>query len=293
MEPLVGIIVLNYKNATDTEECIESLRKIVYKNYFIIIVDNNSQDGSFEKLSELYPELIVLETGENRGYAAGNNYGIRYALKKGAEYVCILNNDVVVDPSFLTKLVNYMEQHQTVGMTGANICEYYNREIVQSTGFIVNYNTARTPHINAGKRVKDVIHDQPLPCDVVCGACMMVRKEIISKIGMIPEIYFLFYEETEWCVRAKKAGFEIVSIMDAIVYHKGSATIKKTNGISNYYMRRNSVLFERRNASILQNIVFFMFITAREVYHLIRRDRLSDYENLRALKDGYLMSAKD
>lgn len=293
MEPLVGIIVLNYKNVDDTEECIGSLKKIDYKNYFIVIVDNNSQDGSFEKLSKLYPELTVLEIGENRGYAAGNNFGIKQALQKGADYICILNNDVVVEPNFLGKLVSYMEQNPKVGITGANICEYYNKEVVQSTGFVINYHTARTPGINKGKKQKNIINKAPLPCDAVCGACMLIRKEVISKVGLIPEIYFLFYEETEWCVRTKKAGFEIVSIMDAIVYHKGSATIKKTKGLSDYYMQRNSVLFERRNASILQNIIFFMFITARGVYHILRGDKLSDYVNVKALKDGYLMPAKD
>ena len=293
MEPLVGIIVLNYKNVDDTEECIGSLKKIDYKNYFIVIVDNNSQDGSFEKLSKLYPELTVLEIGENRGYAAGNNFGIKQALQKGADYICILNNDVVVEPNFLGKLVSYMEQNPKVGITGANICEYYNKEVVQSTGFVINYHTARTPGISKGKKQKNIINKAPLPCDAVCGACMLIRKEVISKVGLIPEIYFLFYEETEWCVRTKKAGFEIVSIMDAIVYHKGSATVKKTKGLSNYYMQRNSVLFERRNASILQNIIFFMFITARGIYHILHGDKLSDYENVKALKDGYLMSAKD
>ncbi len=147
MEPLVGIIVLNYyKNVDDTEECIGSLKKIDYKNYFIVIVDNNSQDGSFEKLSKLYPELTVLEIGENRGYAAGNNFGIKQALQKGADYICILNNDVVVEPNFLGKLVSYMEQNPKVGITGANICEYYNKEVVQSTGFVINSNFAHGKH---------------------------------------------------------------------------------------------------------------------------------------------------
>lgn len=167
MDPVIGIIVLNFKNAIDTIECVESLKQIDYKNYFVVIVDNNSQDGSFEELIKKYPEFDVLETGVNRGYAAGNNYGINYALNKGADYICILNNDVVVNPDFLGNLVKYMEMHSEIGIVGGNICEYYNRLVVQSTGFKINFYTARTPFINGGKSLSSIINQKPVNSNII------------------------------------------------------------------------------------------------------------------------------
>ena len=117
-EKAVYIIVLNYKNLADTVACLASLRKITYNKYRIVVVDNDSQDGSYESLKAQETDCCVLQSGENRGYAAGNNIGIRYALEQGAEYVCILNNDVETEPDFLTKLVRYMESAPDVGMTG-------------------------------------------------------------------------------------------------------------------------------------------------------------------------------
>jgi GT2 family glycosyltransferase len=289
MKPKVGIIILNYKNIKDTIECLESVKKIDYRNYFIVVVDNFSEDGSYETLKEMYPEMDVLESGENRGYAAGNNYGIKYALNKGAEYICILNNDVVIDLQCLSKLVSYMEKHSDTGIAGANICEYYKPDTVQSTGMHINFFKSRTPYINEGRPLSEVINQKPLECDAVCGACMLVRKNVVDQIGLIPEIYFLFYEETEWCLCARRAGFKIVSLFDAVVYHKGSATMKKTNTFVDYYTQRNAVLFERRNANFVQNIVFALFLTARVFYHLLKGDKVTEFVNFKAIRDGYKM----
>ena len=118
MNKKVYIVVLNYKNLEDTLACLESLRKVTYNDYHIVVVDNDSQDGSYEYLVEHATDCQVIQSGENRGYAAGNNVGIRYALEHQADYVCILNNDVEVEPDFLTKLVQYMESAPDVGMAG-------------------------------------------------------------------------------------------------------------------------------------------------------------------------------
>ena len=137
MDKSVFIVVLNYKNLADTVACLASLRKITYNRYRIVVVDNDSQDGSYESLKEQETDCCIIQSGENRGYAAGNNIGIRYALEQGADYVCILNNDVEVEPDFLTKLVQYMESEPDVGMTGPVVYEYDQREKIQSAGFSI------------------------------------------------------------------------------------------------------------------------------------------------------------
>lgn len=121
---------------------------------------------------------------------------------------------------------------------------------------------------------------------------MLIRRKVIDDIGEIPEIYFLFYEETEWCIKAKRAGFGITNIMNAVVYHKGSATIKKTNGLATYYMQRNAILFERRNATLFQLMVFSLYTVLKSGYYLFTRDREHNKLIIRAIMDGYTMQKR-
>ena len=127
-QPLVYIIVLNYKGIDDTIECLESIKKISYNNYRVIIVDNYSCDGSEEKTRNSYPEYTIIQTGKNLGYAGGNNIGIKHALDRDAQYICILNNDVIVENDFLETVIIKLEKNPDWGIAGPKVCEYYDRE---------------------------------------------------------------------------------------------------------------------------------------------------------------------
>lgn len=262
LQPRVVIIVLNYNGYEDTLECIQSVNKINYYNYKIIIVDNGSTDFSVDKLLSLKSENTeVILNSDNLGYAAGNNIGIKAAIAEGADYICVLNNDVVVHEDFLSTLVSYMEQNPTVGVCSPVICDYENREKVQSSGCKINYWTGETPFYNNKSMVSEV-EGKIIPCDYVGGACMLFRTQIIEEVGEIPEIYFLFYEETEWCSRIKKKGFEVVCNCSARIFHKGSASIGKIHGLKEHYMCRNRVLFVRRNSNKIQRSFFRIYIVA-------------------------------
>ena len=155
MDKSVYIVILNYKNREDTIVCLESLRNITYKNYYMVVVDNDSQDGSYEYLKEHEKDCYVMQSDDNRGYAAGNNIGIRYALEQGADYVCILNNDVVVEPDFLTVLIQYMESSPETGMAGPVVYEFNEREKIQSAGFSITVRTGSTKPLLQGKNKND------------------------------------------------------------------------------------------------------------------------------------------
>ena len=256
---LVAIVILNYKGLEDTIECVESIKKITYKDFFCVIVDNHSEDGSYENLLKRFPEHVVIGSDKNSGYANGNNLGIKYAIQEGAEYVCILNNDTIVEPNFLTILVEQMKKDNTIGIAGPKICEYFQPEIVQSTGAMINLYMGKTPSLNARMEERKV-SDQIIKCDYVGGACLMIKCEMIEKVGLIPECYFLFFEETEWCLRAKKNNYQVVCVPRAKIFHKGSAAIKKISGLSEYYFYRNQVVFEKRNASKIQFITFCIYL---------------------------------
>ena len=258
MDKSVFIVVLNYKNLEDTIACLASLRKITYNRYRIVVVDNDSQDGSYESLKEQETDCCILQSGENRGYAAGNNIGIRYALEQGADYVCILNNDVEVEPDFLTKLVQYMESEPDVGMTGPVVYEYDQREKIQSAGFSICVRTGRAQPLWQGKHKKELSGKHIIVSDGLSGTCLLVRREVLEKAGLIPECYFLFFEEMEWCLHVQKAGYKLVTVADAGVYHKGSATVNKMGTVSRHYMARNRVLFVRRNGTPAEEVLFLL-----------------------------------
>ncbi len=248
----VYIIVLNYKNLEDTLACLQSLQNVYYQNYHVVLVDNCSQDGSYEYLQQHKQDIAsytLLQAGKNRGYAAGNNVGIRYALEQGADYVCILNNDVEVEPDFLNVLVDYLETAPEVGVAGPVVYEYNQRDIIQSAGFSINKEKGKSEPLLQGKH-RNIIQTKTLHyCDGMSGSCLLVKKEVLEKAGLIPECYFLFFEEMEWCLNIQKCGYKLATLFTTGIYHKGSATLQKTNTVSAYYMARSRTLFIRRNGN--------------------------------------------
>lgn len=264
--PKVFIIVLNYNGYKDTIECIESLKRISYKNYKIVLVDNDSTDGSQEVLDDRFPEVAFIKTKENLGYAGGNNIGIKYAMDNNADYICIINNDVVVEEAFLEPIIAKMENDKTLGIAGSKVCEYTDRTKIQSTGSRLQLSRGNVYQINTGKLSKEVKED--LEVDYISGSCLVASKELIKKVGLIPEVYFLFYEENEWCLRAWRSGYKVKCISNSEIYHKGSSTIDKISGIKEYYMVRNNIIFVKRNAPWLTYMVFISRRTLRMMFNL-------------------------
>lgn len=288
MNKKVAIVILNYKNPSDTIECVKSIQHSTYKDYNIFIVDNNSMDGSFEQLAKIYPQYQVYETGNNGGYAAGNNFAVKIALKQNYDYVAIVNNDVIVEKDTLKILVDYLNQNCQVGVVGPQICNYPDTEIIQSMGFRVILEKGRTPAINEGKKASSV--HSIVSCDALCGAFMLIRREVLQKVGLLPELYFLFFEETDWCLHVKDAGYLIQSIPNAVVYHKGSASIDKVKGLKLYYMSRNSALFVRRNGSHFQILLFIIYLALRNIYHIfVKHEHYNEVIDLKGFFTGLTM----
>lgn len=267
MEKSVHIVVLNYNGYEDTIACVESLLKIQYKNYKIIVVDNASTNDYATLQQNLARDIILLQTGKNLGYAGGNNVGIQWALEDGADYVCVLNNDTEVEPDFLKQLVDFAETNPDCGMVGPAILEFDEPELVQTTGAMINIAKGADLPLNQGKPIDEV--EKVIACDYIGGACMLVRKEVMEKIGLIPENYFLFYEETEWCCRAKQAKFGVYCLTTAHIYHKGSSSINKVQGLSKYLLYRNRVVFVKRNGTFTEKAKFFIYLGLKMVQTLV------------------------
>lgn len=280
----VAFVILNYNNSQDTVECIESVQKIDYKNFEIILIDNDSTDDSVDILSSKFPEITLIQTGINLGYAGGNNVGIKKAIDSKADYICVLNNDVVVDTNFLTILIDSIKKNPDIGIIGPRICEYSQPTIIQSTGATINLNRGTLDIIN-GNCEDSSIPFSLLDCDYIGGACMLFSKDLIANIGYIPEDYFLFYEETEWCLKAKKLGYRVVCNTESKVIHKGSASIGKVSGLAEYYLYRNRVYFIKKNASVKNKLIFYPYLILTTFYKVLLKKQ--NKKSIKFYLDGF------
>jgi hypothetical protein len=245
MSPKVFIIILNWNNWPDTLECLESLKNNDYPNYQVVIVDN----GSKEKPEAPSPDIKVIYNKENLGFSGGNNVGIKYALEQGADYVLLLNNDTIVSQDFLGKLVEVGESDGKIGLIGPKIYFYDQPKRIWFAGGQVNwlYNKGEMrgyDEMDNGQYDKPEIQET----EYLTGCCLLVKREVIEKIGLMPEEYFLYYEDTDWSLAAQRAGFKCVFVPKAKIWHKGSKSSVETSFPYIYYHIRNGLILAQRFA---------------------------------------------
>lgn len=237
--PLVYVLILNWKSAQETIACCEALQRTGYPNYKILLIENGSPDDSERVLRTRFPDLELIQTGKNLGYGGGNNAGIRYAYRKGAQYVWILNPDTYVHEETLTHLVEVMENHPDVGVCGPKQsvgeegCQksYGVTKIVEEKGFQIEF-----PSTDPDKKIG--------PTDYVHGNSMLIRCSMIEKVGLLREDFFLYWEEIEYCFRANRAGWKTVICLDVEDRHVMS--LKRKNRDRYYYfMARNAIYVAR------------------------------------------------
>jgi len=244
--PKVFIIVLHYQNWDDTNKCLDSLKKIDYDNFEIMVIDNDK---------------------ENRGFAKGNNIGIKQALEKRADYILLLNNDTIVDPDFLKKLVEAGKNNEKAGILGPTIYEYGTNKIHFAGGKI---NWLYTKGIHE-KNSKLKTQNSKL-VDYITGACMLIKREVIEKIGLMDENYFLYFEDADWCLRARRAGYKCVVVPTSKIWHKVSSSAKENSFSYIYYHTRNGFLMAKKNAPFPIKILAYLnsfFIYIKQMIKLI------------------------
>ncbi|MEO8584493.1 MAG: glycosyltransferase family 2 protein [Flavitalea sp.] len=252
--PFISIITLNYNQTEITCAFLESARALQYPNYEILVCDMASaSDPTGQILGGNYPHTRLLKSRKNLGFAGGNNWGMRQA--KG-EFIFIVNNDTEVTPDLLQKLINPFYKDPEIGVTCPKIKYYSNPNVIQYAGFNpMNVYTGRTTSI--GVMEEDVgQYNISRETSGAHGCAMMVKREIMEKVGMFAEKFFLYYEEWDWSARITRAHYKIWYTGDAEIYHKESLTVGKSNPIKVYYHTRNRILYMRRNSNVFQFIVF-------------------------------------
>ena len=308
--PKVCIILVNYCGWVDTIECLESVLRMNYDNYQVVVVENDSKDNSIEylklwaegnldiichhqytlkdlsfppvpkpvqyreynrkrgeqgglqefannssNLQSLSASLVFINSGENLGFAGGNNVGLRYALKdEDFQYAWLLNNDTVVEPNALKKMLERLQEKRSAGMCGSTLRYYYYPDAVQTLGGSVynkwmGWNRYLTDVGQAAAALDPDIIERRLYA--VSGASMLVSRLFLESIGLMSEDYFLYFEELDWSVRAENK-FTLAYAPESVVYHKDGASIRKgTSGnkpsiLSEYYLQKNKIIFTRR-----------------------------------------------
>jgi GT2 family glycosyltransferase len=241
--PLVAIIVLNWNSYEDTLACLDSLAKIDYPNYQLVLIDNGSEDESVAKIQTAYPDLPLEVTGENLGFVGGNNLGMQMAEKLGADYMLLLNNDTEVDPQFLNLMVAAAEADAQVGVVGPTIYYYDEPKVMWSAGGEIDWPRGDTSMVGLNQADEGQFGDEPRPVDFVTGCAFLIKAPVVQQVGMLDPRFFAYFEETEWCVRVQRAGYRILHVPQAKIWHKISIVQRDATPYVVYYMTRNRLLF--------------------------------------------------
>lgn len=268
----VSIIVLNWNNYKDTKNCLLSLKGINYPNYEIIVIDNGSIDGSGKKLKEIFPSYTFILNKENLGYTGGNNLGIKIAIDGGADYILILNNDTkVVNPNFLYKMIERMNEKPSVGIIGPKV--FGSDGIVQETILFVPtlLSSIRESLFFKIHRKTKKTYNVAQCVEAVSGVCWLIRREVIQNIGLLDEDYFMYGEEQDYCYRAEKAGWKIMfHPIESIIHYKNAEDKNISRKHRQYiYARRNIILFLRKHFGFLQALELAMLFFASNVLKVI------------------------
>lgn len=248
--PKIAVALLNYNQFEHTVECLASLRKSTYESLSIIVIDNASTDDSVKKLKAIIQKETLMELPVNGGYSYGNNVAIEHAFSTGAQYVFVVNNDIVVDQDCIEDLIQAASSDETIGILGPKVLFYSKPDTIDNAGIIGSIPRAR--YLWVGNGEKDTGQYEKL-IDILYqdGCAILLSKACYDKIGGFDQWLWGYFEESDLCMRARSAGFRVCCLQKAKVWHKGSAELgkdfqRKPHAV--YYIIRNSYIFHRRYA---------------------------------------------
>lgn len=269
----ISIISVNFNHSQVTDEMLDSIAlHNTYPNIEIIVVDNGSAVNPVPAWEKKYPHVIFIRSEINTGFAGGNNIGIQ---KSSGDYLFLVNNDTVFTAGLIETLVNTLDTNIQIGAVSPKIKYYDDKEMLQYVGYTpMNYYTARNVQLGLYEKDNGQYDNIVQQIGYGHGAAMMLKKEAIEKAGLMAENFFLYYEEMDWCDRIKKSGYEIWINTNALIYHKESISVGKRSALKEFFMNRNRILFERRNAPVFKRYIFFFhyifLVTPRNILLYIK-----------------------
>jgi GT2 family glycosyltransferase len=260
----VYIIILNWNGKEDTIECLNSVLRMNYPNYEVVVVDNGSIDGSVGAIRKTFPQVMIIANQKNLGFAGGNNVGIRYALDQDSDFIFLLNNDTCVDAELLNELVSAYRSVHNPGFLGCKIFFYDKPDIVQHYGGRYAYNDIlKGYHYGEGEkddgRFNDIVESE-----YVTGCAIIAHRSLLENIGLLDERFFVYWEDGDWCLRARAAGFKNYVAPSAKLWHKVSASNRNSSSVNIFYTTRNRHLFAKKHGFQLRPL-YWSYVLVRDV----------------------------
>ena len=259
--PLVINVILNTNRREDTLACLAAVAASTYPNQRTIVLDNASTDGSVEAISVCYPQVQIVPLKENRGYAGNNNVGIDLALEQGAGWVFVLNEDITLAPDCLVELMQVAESSPGIGIAGPMVYHFDEPDVIQSAGGLLD-RYWRTIHV--GQNQPDQ-HQYPNPriVDWISGCAILVRRDVVEQVGALDDRFFYYWEETEWCVRARRNRWQIWQVPQAKIWHKGVQRNYSPGPNVTYYAARNKLMMMKKHHAPFSVWLYTSFQTIR------------------------------
>lgn len=261
-KPKVGIIIVNYKDVDDIFATLDSLKNLNYLNFAIYVTDNASESRTENALDRKRQEIdfsLIIEKG-NPGFAGGNNLAIKQAIKDGCDDFCLLNPDTEVEPDFLDKLVAVAQGDEKIGILGPRINYYFEKGLVWFNGGQVQKLGTAGVHQDLDKKESQLTGDkEPREVDFITGCTMYIKGQVIKQIGLLSDDFFMYHEDLEYCLRAKKFGFKIVLVPQSKIYHKISKTTKPGSQTYIYYHVRNGLMVGWQYGGLIRKIFLLIF----------------------------------
>ncbi len=280
--PKVSIIIVNYKGWQETIDCLKSLAKLDYPDFDIIIIENGSPNDSFKKIKDFlkhstpdskHPTVRLIESKKNLGFAGGCNLGIRKAKKSGTDYFLLLNPDTTVESDFLRKLIGVaiktesykaikdeIRKGKKLGFLGPRIF-YEDKKTIYSNGGFINKNLTSAILKDHGKTKEQLNNNEPFITNYITGTALLLSKKVLKNIGLMDESYFLYYEDSDWAIKAREKKYFHAIVPNAIIYHKGYHSTEYLSFNYIYYLTRNGYFLAWKNGNLWQKI-FVIFYSA-------------------------------
>ena len=280
----VFIIIINYGTPGHTIECLQSICENNHELFQVVVVDVSNINLSVKKINQWIAEkndsrFILIQEKENKGFAFANNIGIKYSLEQDdCDFIWILNNDTIIEKNSLKELINCYEQKQDkeiTGFIGSKILDYKDNELIQNVGGTFNKWTGYSVLVGMGEKDTGQFDNQEINIDYVIGASMFCHSSLVHKIGLMPENYFLYYEDIDWCITAQKAGFRNSTCTKSIIYHKqglstGARLLTRDSHLKNkkHLYLSYLILYRKHYKSLLPVAYFILFKQmAGKIFH--------------------------
>lgn len=267
-EPLVSIVIVNWNGIKYINDCIVSLLDQTFRDFEIILVDNASSDGSVEFVEKKFLNVRIIKNTTNLGFAEGNNIGIK---NSHGSLIALFNQDAIADREWLVNLIKVIQSSDKIGAVSGKIFylgEQFGKEAVFCTWPKIDPITAMPYNFHDNEAASKV--------DYLSGAAMLVKRAVIEKVGLLDSKYFLYFEETDWCARMIRAGYDLIYVPDAIAWHLVSASITESD-TKIYYMERNRIRFALKNFDLSYLPIFFLIYLTETTFVFFSDIKKSNY----------------